>query len=84
MRRGWRLLLVLGLFSTLPSVTGWSEQSQSVPEKEQREDDAILRDLEFLKDLEMLQMLEMLQDMEVLGELDPSSPPGSQGEEGAR
>lgn len=84
MRRGWRLLLVLGLFGTLPSVSGWSEESQPVPQKEQREDDALFRDLEVVKDLEMLQMFEMLQDMEVLGEVESSLPPPSQGEEGAR
>ncbi len=80
----WKLLFLLGVLEAVTGGAGWSEQSTPVPQKNQQEDEAILKDLEIVKDLEMLQMLEILQEMEVLRELDPSLPPGSQSEEGAR
>lgn len=84
MPRVWKPLLLLGLMAAMMGTAAWSEQPGPVPQEEQKEDDAILQDLEIVRELEMLQMLEMLQEMEMLGEMDPSLPQGSESEEEVR
>lgn len=84
MARAWKPLLLVGLIAAMTGTAGWSEQPGPVPQEQQKEDDAILQDLEIVRELEMLQMLEMLQEMEMLGEMDPSLPPTSAREEEVR
>ena len=80
----WKPLLVLSLMAAMTGTAGWSQQPGPVPREAQKEDDAILQDLEVVRELEMLQMLEMLQEMEILGQMDPSLPPPSAREEEVR
>jgi hypothetical protein len=86
MPRVWKPLLLLSLIAAMMGTAAWSQQPGPVPREAQKEkeDEAILQDLEVVRELEMLQMLEMLQEMEILGEMDPSVPPASAREEEAR
>jgi hypothetical protein len=70
--------------AAMMGTAGWTEQPRPVPREQQKEDDAILQDLEIVRELEMLQVLEMLQKMEMLGEMEQFLPPEPEGEEKAR